>query len=498
MTTPTPCCVMQRRPEESGAAALASVARHHGLPITLAEMQALLDVPSLAADLGTLLVQARTLGLEAVPLEGEYHQLPEVPRPNLVIFSDTRGDGRQRQRFAVLYEIDDGGASIADPRSGRIERLDRETFVRQWTGDCVQLEPDPVGLERTRQRLLRLRNPWLKLRRALGLTPPDPRKRVFLAAVAGVGASGLAASSGVLPGAQRLAGDLAAQVTVAAVALAWLSAVWSWWFADVCRACDQAARSVGELPLAPAGVLAYGTLLPAVALAPDSAAAAVALCAAAGAHALLVGVLIRARLACPACLLAAAGVFVAGGLAIARSPVGQKLLLAAAVSAGFVASWLAIATARKLSALQWQVNAQRLALQTAASSKPSPGQVRLVVYKRDRCPMCKLYEAVLRPAVEQDFGARVVIEERNADRESVAVPLAIVQGSLNIALTQPDYEQLSAALRAAVEPAPVSADLLPGVYVTDRAGSVAVAVPNSVRRWPHWGTFFTWRRAVEA
>jgi len=68
--------------------------------------------------------------------------------------------------------------------------------------------------------------------------------------------------------------------------------------------------------------------------------------------------------------------------------------------------------------------------------------VRLAIYKRPNCPHCLIYEAVVRPAVEETFGDTIIINERQAGAHKIPVPLMVVNGALNLAMVSPDFEQL--------------------------------------------------------
>src|SRR5260370_35247953 len=78
--------IQQGRPEQSGAAAIASVAQHYGLPLSLSGISALLGADFLRLDMLSILFAGRKLGFELLPLEGAFHHLPEVPRPCIVAF----------------------------------------------------------------------------------------------------------------------------------------------------------------------------------------------------------------------------------------------------------------------------------------------------------------------------------------------------------------------------------------------------------------------------
>jgi len=81
--------VQRGRPEESASAALATIALHYGLPLSLRDIRQLLGF-ELHNDMFHLLFACRRCGFDVVPLEGDFEHLPEVPRPNIVAFRRTR------------------------------------------------------------------------------------------------------------------------------------------------------------------------------------------------------------------------------------------------------------------------------------------------------------------------------------------------------------------------------------------------------------------------
>src|SRR5712691_10824106 len=116
--------VQQGRPEESGSAALATIARHYGLPLSLRDIRQILGI-ELHNDMFHLLFACRRCGFDVVPLEGDFEHLPEVPRPNIVTFRRTENHSVD---FMVLYEIDKDSVVIGNTATGAIQQLSKEDF----------------------------------------------------------------------------------------------------------------------------------------------------------------------------------------------------------------------------------------------------------------------------------------------------------------------------------------------------------------------------------
>lgn len=233
-----------------GLAALASVARFHGLPVDLAGARTLSGLGQKPLDGVLLLYAARQLGLDATPLEGEFHQLPEVDLPAIVTFGDAQ--------YHVLHSVDPASAVIDDH-----QLLTRADFCARWTGkERLHQLTDP------KQRLLALFNTPLRL--------------LFAAAVVGwhVGLF--------------LFTPIQLLTSTAAIASLWLVA-----FPLGCRKCAAASSLSGSLPLAPLGAAFYAVLT----FAPPH---PLVFLAASGAHLAFVSVLWQKRIVCYPCLTIAA------------------------------------------------------------------------------------------------------------------------------------------------------------------------------------------------
>jgi len=97
-TEPQYPCISCTRIQESAAAALASIAHFHGVPLAVPQLRLLLPLDSVDLDEVGLLVASRQLGFDSVPLEGEYDDLPAVARPNILVLQA----GEAQQKFVVV------------------------------------------------------------------------------------------------------------------------------------------------------------------------------------------------------------------------------------------------------------------------------------------------------------------------------------------------------------------------------------------------------------
>jgi hypothetical protein len=445
----------------SAPAALASVARYHGLAVSLREVRVLTRDAGDDFDLSWVLIAARLLGFESLPLSGEYDQLPEVERPNLLLLKGADGV----QRFVVLYEIDAESVVVGDPARGRVERRRREEFLAEWTGDCISVAPRPEELSHLRAQLARLGDPWTRLKEALDPARAGIRKSVF---AAGFIAVGVILAYG--PRSQALA----SWIGLCALGVAALSSLWLVLFGQSCRSCNATRWLAGVLPLDRLGVAFYTLAFVAASGPGREPILAQALLCASGVHAALLWLLAQARAACSGCVLTAGTAFVAAtAFSVAAGGVGGLGILGALASAA--ATLAALPVSQQLAALLGDREARRLARVAAEEGAPAPGAVRVTVWKRRQCSLCLYYESILRSALLEEFGETVTHEEREAEHPWLSVPLIVVSGALTIVFKglppedeQGDrYQALSRAVQAAQDPRLAPLGQLGGVLIVE-------------------------------
>jgi hypothetical protein len=436
-------CVKQRRPEEGAAAALVSVAQHHGFPVTVRGLSSLLGAASPQADLLYLLFAARKLGFEALPLEGDFDHLPEAPRPCIVAFGSA-----EQPEFAVLYEIDPESVLVGNTVTGAVERLDREAFCARWNGDIVQIVPDPGGVKAAQAAFAELRDPVAVIRRVLGLKPRSLGRLLFAPASAAAVVLAVVRHS----------------FAAYAIGLCLILSLWSWAYSEVCSSCSRVKRAAGALPIAQVGAGLYAVLLALSALAPqDTLLLRLGLLTAAGVHLFLLGLLAHSRLLCWPCVVIATSVWTAGVLS---ASLGWHWL---AVPGGLLLAALIMIPAHKLNEYQYRDTARRLATKVLAEAGSESVRVRMVVYVRKDCSACSFYETVLRPSLLEDFGDALSIEERVAGKEKILTPLYVIAGSINVLAgelpMEKAYDLLQTAIQAAIAPEESALKAAGGFYL---------------------------------
>ncbi len=203
-----------------------------------------------------------------------------------------------------------------------------------------------------------------------------------------------------------------------------------------CDACGQAAELLGGRELAIPAISFYAVLAVASAVLlarRDWRGGALfngvgaAFLMAAGAHLVLIALLLRAGIICYACFATALGGFIGAGAAVASRrfrPLGAVSLIAFAAVFAFAGVRLAN-TGRAGLPLRLAQQAYR---QVLSEPRPPANEVKAVVFVRDGCRQCEFFrERVLSP-LRRSFGERLVIEERPAGK-GMPTPTTIVIGN---------------------------------------------------------------------
>jgi ABC-type bacteriocin transporter len=157
--------VRQNDRSDCGAAALATLALHHGVRCGLESLRELTSTDRDGANLLGLLRAAEKLGFSAKAVRASVEVLPGLPLPAIAHMRHAEGAGH----FVVLHQVRRGRVVLADPSRGLV-RMKVEEFGEQWTGNMLlavpttQLDAQPTGnIPSPSQRLLGLVRPhqWI-------------------------------------------------------------------------------------------------------------------------------------------------------------------------------------------------------------------------------------------------------------------------------------------------------------------------------------------------
>ena len=116
--------VRQNDQSDCGAAALATIALHHRIPIGLQQMRDLAGTDRVGTNLLGLVQAAERLGFSAKGVKGPYEALPQVPLPAIAHVRTEEGLGH----FVVLHRVRKDAVVVADPARGIRETVPRRVL----------------------------------------------------------------------------------------------------------------------------------------------------------------------------------------------------------------------------------------------------------------------------------------------------------------------------------------------------------------------------------
>lgn len=129
-------CVRQHDQSDCGAAALATIALHHRRPLQLQEVRDLAGTDRIGTNLLGLAAAAEKLGFSAKGVRASPEAIRHLPLPAIAHWTTDERLGH----FIVVYRVSRKHVVIADPALG-LRKLDREVFLRHWTGRLLLLTP---------------------------------------------------------------------------------------------------------------------------------------------------------------------------------------------------------------------------------------------------------------------------------------------------------------------------------------------------------------------
>jgi CRP-like cAMP-binding protein len=131
--------VGQREEADCGVAALAMVARFHGLQVDLDRLRKLVPVGGQGTTGTDLRLAAATLGLRCLSVRVELERLSQVSLPAIAHL--------RSGHYVVLYGIGPAGVVIGDPATG-IVRISRGSFCADCSGNLLLVHPGSMGPDR--------------------------------------------------------------------------------------------------------------------------------------------------------------------------------------------------------------------------------------------------------------------------------------------------------------------------------------------------------------
>jgi ATP-binding cassette, subfamily B, bacterial HlyB/CyaB len=140
--------VEQAEEMDCGAACLAMLCRHYGIPMTLGKLRELANVTTQGATLDSLARAGETLGFSTRGVQCTFDSLLGFELPFIVHW--------EGYHYVVVYGISKERVWVADPALG-FRKMTVEEFERGWSGTCLVFTP---GEEQA--QLTAARSPWIR------------------------------------------------------------------------------------------------------------------------------------------------------------------------------------------------------------------------------------------------------------------------------------------------------------------------------------------------
>lgn len=140
--------VEQAEEMDCGAACLAMICKHYGIPMTLGKLRELANVTTQGATLDSLARAGESLGFTARGVQCTFDSLRGFDLPFIVHW--------EGYHYIIVYGVSKNHVWLADPALG-FRKLSLEDFERGWSGTCLLFTPGPNLVQ-----LSASRSPWLR------------------------------------------------------------------------------------------------------------------------------------------------------------------------------------------------------------------------------------------------------------------------------------------------------------------------------------------------
>lgn len=140
--------VQQAEEMDCGAACLAMICKHYGIPMTLGKLRELANVTTQGATLESLARAGESLGFTTRGVQCTFEPLLGFDLPMIVHW--------EGYHYVIVYGISKRYVWVADPAIG-FKKLTIEEFERGWSGTCLVFTP-----ARDLQQVTVARSPWVR------------------------------------------------------------------------------------------------------------------------------------------------------------------------------------------------------------------------------------------------------------------------------------------------------------------------------------------------
>lgn len=129
--------VQQFDTTDCGAACLASVARYYRLKLPVWQIRQQAGTNRIGTSAYGLVTAAQKLGFDAKGVEVGPDDLKELLLPSIAHLKLANGN----HHFVVLYKVGKRHVKIMDPAIGKLIKMSRDLFLKQWTGVVIMAIP---------------------------------------------------------------------------------------------------------------------------------------------------------------------------------------------------------------------------------------------------------------------------------------------------------------------------------------------------------------------
>ncbi|MFM9886853.1 MAG: peptidase domain-containing ABC transporter [Burkholderiales bacterium] len=140
--------IEQAEEMDCGAACLAMICKHYGIPMTVGKLRELANVTTQGATLASLARAGESLGFTARGVQCTFEPLLGFELPFIVHW--------EGYHYVVVYGVSKRQVWVADPATG-FKKMSIEEFERGWSGTCLVFTPG-----RNMQQLAASRSPWVR------------------------------------------------------------------------------------------------------------------------------------------------------------------------------------------------------------------------------------------------------------------------------------------------------------------------------------------------
>jgi ATP-binding cassette subfamily B protein len=140
--------VEQAEEMDCGAACLAMICRHYGIPMTLGKLRELANVTTQGATLDSLARAGESLGFTTRGVQCTFDALMGFELPFIIHW--------EGYHYVVVYGVSKSQVWLADPALG-FRKLSVEEFERGWSGTCLLFTPGQTMVQTAVAR-----SPWVR------------------------------------------------------------------------------------------------------------------------------------------------------------------------------------------------------------------------------------------------------------------------------------------------------------------------------------------------